>query len=186
MLLRSLATELYKDETGRRALPKPDNALDSMLGIQDADQASGYIYILQSLSANPDISAISNLYKIGYATSSVEKRIANAANESTYLMASVPHVSSYKCFNMNAQKFENLLHTFFGKACLDIKVADSHGKMCSFCDGNSDTVRPVEVTAQSCHSWGQITSKAVRSLYLQENNARAQNDFKRFGCHQIS
>jgi len=45
-------------------------------------------------------------------------------------MASVHHVSSYKCFNMNAQKFENLLHTFFGKACLDIEVADSDGKMC--------------------------------------------------------
>jgi len=31
---------------------------------------------------------------------------------------------------MNAQKFESLLHTFFGKACLDIEVADSDGKMC--------------------------------------------------------
>ena len=31
---------------------------------------------------------------------------------------------------MNAQKFENLLHTFFGKACLNIEVADSNGKMC--------------------------------------------------------
>ena len=45
-------------------------------------------------------------------------------------MAPVHHVSSYKCFNMNAQKFENLLHTFFGKSCLDIEVADSDGKMC--------------------------------------------------------
>ncbi len=44
-------------------------------------------------------------------------------------MAVVHHVSSYKCFNMNAQKFENLLHTFFGKACLYIGVADAIGKM---------------------------------------------------------
>jgi hypothetical protein len=130
MLLRSLATELYKDETGRRVLPKSENALDGMLGIQDDDQVSGYIYILQSLSTNPDIKEIQNLYKIGYATTSVKKRIANAAKEPTYLMAAVHHVSSYKCFNMNAQKFENLLHTFFGKACLDIEVADADGKMC--------------------------------------------------------
>ncbi|MDB4002503.1 GIY-YIG nuclease family protein [Oceanospirillaceae bacterium] len=130
MLLRSLATELYKDETGRRVMPKSENALDGMLGIKEDDQASGYIYILKSLSANPEISSIQNLYKIGYATTSVEKRIANASKESTYLMASVHHVSSYKCFNMNAQKYENLLHTFFGKACLDIEVADSDGKMC--------------------------------------------------------
>ena len=130
MLLRSLARELYKDETGRRILPKAENALDGMLGIKEDDQASGYIYILQSLSTNPDIKDIQNLYKIGYATTSVEKRIANAEKEPTYLMAAVHHVSSYKCFNMNAQKFENLLHTFFGKACLDIEVADTDGKMC--------------------------------------------------------
>lgn len=130
MLLRSLATELYKDEAGRRILPKSENALDGMLGISEDDQASGYIYILQSLSDNPDISGIQNLYKIGFASTSVEKRIANAEKEPTYLMAAVHHVASYKCFNMNAQKFENLLHTFFGKACLEIEVADTNGKMC--------------------------------------------------------
>lgn len=130
MLLRSLATELYKDETGRRILPKAENALDGMLGIQEDDQVSGYIYILQSLSDNPDIRSVKNLYKIGYATTSVEKRIANAENEPTYLMAAVHHVTTYKCFNMNAQKFENLLHTFFGKACLDIEVVDNNGNKC--------------------------------------------------------
>lgn len=130
MLLRSLATELYKDETGRRILAKSEDALDGMLGIKDDDQASGFIYILQSLSPNPEISSVQNLYKIGYATTSVEKRIANADKEPTYLMAAVHHVSSYKCFNMNAQKFENLLHTFFGKACLDVEVADGNGKLC--------------------------------------------------------
>lgn len=127
MLLRSLATELYKDETGRRILPKSEDALNGMLGIEGGDQATGYIYILQSLSTSPDIKGIQNLYKIGYATTSVEKRIANAAKEPTYLMAPVHHVSTYKCFNMNAQKFENLLHTFFGRACLDIEVADARG-----------------------------------------------------------
>ena len=130
MLLRSLATELYKDETGRRLIPRADNALDSMLGVTDGDQASGYIYILQSLSVNPEIASIKNLYKIGFSSISVEKRIANAENEPTYLMAPVHHVSSYKCFNMNTQKFENLLHVFFGKACLDIEVVDKAGKVC--------------------------------------------------------
>jgi len=130
MLLRSLATELYKDETGRRILSKSENALNEMLGIKEVDQATGYIYILQSLSSNPDISSIQNLYKIGYSTTSVAKRIANASKEPTYLMAPVYHVSSYKCFNLNTQKFENLLHTFFGKACLDIEVADSDAKLC--------------------------------------------------------
>ena len=129
MLLRSLATELYKDDTGRRIIPAAENSLDNMLGVTEEDRASGYIYILQSLSKNPEIASIQNLYKIGFASKSVEKRIANAENEPTYLMAPVHHVSSYKVFNVNAQKVENLLHTFFGKACLDVEVADSRGRM---------------------------------------------------------
>lgn len=167
MLLRSLATELYKDETGRRILPKSENALDGMLGIQEDDQASGFIYILQSLSTNPEISNIQNLYKIGYATTSVEKRIANAEKEPTYLMASVQHVSSYKCFNMNAQKFENLLHTFFGKACLEIEVADSDGKICKPREWFIAPLQAIEMAIQLLingeivHYWYDLDTKQV-------------------------
>ncbi len=32
--------------------------------------------------------------------------------------------------NQCQQKLENLLHTFFGNACLDIETADKNGKMC--------------------------------------------------------
>lgn len=127
MLLRSLATELYKDDTGRRIIDKGDKALDELLNITRDDQKSGYIYILQSLSTESDISGISNLYKIGYSTTPVAKRIANAANEPTYLMASVKVVTEFECYNMKANKFEGLLHTFFGNSCLEIKIADSKG-----------------------------------------------------------
>jgi hypothetical protein len=127
MLLRSLATELYKDETGRRILDKNDKALDELLNITRDDQKSGYIYILQSLSNEPEISEITNLYKIGYSTTPVAKRVANAANEPTYLMASVKIVAEFECYNMKANKFEGLMHTFFGNSCLDVKVADNKG-----------------------------------------------------------
>ncbi len=130
MLLRSLATELYKDDTGRRILPKNENVLDELAGITTDDQSTGYIYILQSLSDNPDINSIDDLYKIGYSTVSIKKRVANAANEATYLMAPVKIVSGYQCYNMNAQKFENLIHTLFGRACLDIEIADRDGNLC--------------------------------------------------------
>ena len=131
MFLRSLAAAMWKDPTSGQIVEvnQPDIFDDTRI-IKDEDEAAGYVYILQSLSNNPDIAQVDNLYKIGYSTSSVEKRIANAENEPTYLMAPVHHVSSYKCFNMNAQKFENLLHTFFGTACLDVEIADSKGKMC--------------------------------------------------------
>jgi hypothetical protein len=127
MLLRSLATELYKDETGRRILDKSDRALDELLNISREDQKSGYIYILESLSEDKGIQEISNLYKIGYSTTPVQKRIANAPNEPTYLMAPVKVVAEYECYNMKANKFEGLLHTFFGNSCLDLKVSDHNG-----------------------------------------------------------
>ncbi|WP_345854803.1 GIY-YIG nuclease family protein [Shewanella algae] len=127
MLLRSLATELYKDETGRRIVDKSDKALDELLNITRDDQKSGYIYILKSLSSEPEIRSVNNLYKIGYSTTPVKQRIANAENEPTYLMAPVQLVSEFECYNMKAHKFEGLLHTFFGHSCLDVKVADHKG-----------------------------------------------------------
>ena len=125
MLLRSLATELYKDESGRRIIP---TELD--FEINEEDQSAGFIYILSSQSEDPRINSITNLYKIGYATTPVEKRIANAKNEPTYLMAPIDVVAEYECYNMNTQKFENLIHTVFREVCLDVEIADLHGNMC--------------------------------------------------------
>lgn len=35
---------------------------------------------------------------------------------------------AWKCFSMNPQKFEQLLHNFFGKMCLEVDVFDDKGK----------------------------------------------------------
>lgn len=128
MLLRSLATELYKDETGRRILDHHEKALEALEQIQAEDEKTGYLYVLQSLSQQADIASIQNLYKIGYSTVPVQERIKNAAEEPTYLMAPVKVVEVFECYNLNPQKFELLLHTFFGKACLDVDVFDKTGK----------------------------------------------------------
>lgn len=96
-------------------------------GITEKDKESGYIYILKSLSDKPEIKEIKHLYKIGFSTTSVEDRIKNAAKEPTYLMADVRIIMTYKCFNMNPQKFESLLHNFFGTHCLDVDVFDNYG-----------------------------------------------------------
>ena len=128
MLLRSLATELYKDETGRRILDHHEKALEALEQIQAEDEKTGYLYVLQSLSQQADIASIQNLYKIGYSTVPVQERIKNAAEEPTYLMAPVKVVEVFECYNLNLQKFELLLHTFFGKACLNVDVFDKTGK----------------------------------------------------------
>ena len=128
MLLRSLATELYKDETGRRMLDPTERALEALELIQAEDKKSGYLYVLQSLSTVPEIAGLKNLFKIGYSTVPVPERIKNAAEEPTYLMAPVKVVEVFECYNLNPQKFELLLHTFFGKACLNVDVYDKQGK----------------------------------------------------------
>lgn len=126
MLLRSLAAELYKH--GRRVTEHDDKLLDRLKGINQEDEETGHIYILKSLSTDPEIQEIKNLYKIGFSNTPIEERIKNAEDEPTYLMAPVKPVSSFQCFNMNPQKLEQLLHTFFGNSCLNIDVFDKAGK----------------------------------------------------------
>ncbi len=92
--------------------------------VTEADEESGYIYILRSKSQHPEIKALKNLYKIGYSTTPVMERIKNATKEPTYLMAEVELVSEFKCYNLNPQRFEQLLHNFFGEVCLNIDVFD--------------------------------------------------------------
>ena len=126
MLLRSLSAELYKD--GKRVTEYDERALEGLYNISDEDKDSGYIYVLESLSSDDRISTKKNLYKIGFSKDDVTERIKNAKNEPTYLMAEVKVVAIYECFNMNSQKLEQLLHKFFGEACLDIEIFDSKGK----------------------------------------------------------
>jgi hypothetical protein len=42
-------------------------------------------------------------------------------------MADVKIVIAYKCYNMNPQKLEQLVHGFFGRSCLNIDVYDING-----------------------------------------------------------
>ena len=125
MLLRSLASELYKD--GRRVTELDDKVLDAMLVTGD-DKAAGFLYVLRSLSEHPDIKAVPNLYKIGLARRSIETRIQNAANEPTYLMAPVVLVSTFQCYNVSLTKLENLIHRFFDEAAVKVQVVDGEGK----------------------------------------------------------
>lgn len=129
MLLRSLATELYKDPSGRRILDNHEKALEELELIKEDDKSTGFVYVLKSASQLLEVKNSVNLFKIGFSTTTVEDRIKNAAKEPTYLMAPVKIVSVFQCYNLNPQKFENLLHTFFGKYCLDLKVTDSLGKL---------------------------------------------------------
>ena len=67
------------------------------------------------------------LHKIGVTGGSVERRIANAKLDPTYLMAEVEIASTYKLLNVNRARLETLLHRVFTAARLDITIRDRFG-----------------------------------------------------------
>ncbi len=121
VLLRSLGKRL--SDMGYAIKDNPD-----VVSVADGDSETGYIYVLKSLSENPRIASTKNLFKIGFSTTSVEERIKKASQDPTYLMAPVSIVSAYRCFNMNPQRFERLIHRFFSDSCLDIEITDNDGR----------------------------------------------------------
>lgn len=130
MLKRSVEKSLYAN--GQVVTENADSVTEEFYerfnDITDEDKEAGYIYVLSSKSTDPKVTEIKNLFKIGYSTTPVESRIKNAEKAPTYLMAPVHIEAEYKTFNMNTQKFEQLLHNFFGKSCLNIDIFDERGR----------------------------------------------------------
>lgn len=96
--------------------------------ILDDDVATGSVYVLRSLSDDPQISAITDLHKIGFSRGPVEGRIAHAEKQPTYLMAPVEIVASYRTYNMKTSALENLLHRVFAEVRLDVGQIGNDGR----------------------------------------------------------
>lgn len=128
ILLRSLQRALNKDPHGRRITEASAGPLFSGER-QDEDHASGTIYVLRSKSDNPYVAEHRDvLHKIGVTGGSVERRIANARNDATYLLADVEIVATYELYNISRTKLENLIHRFFEPARIDVEIKDRFGK----------------------------------------------------------
>lgn len=127
LLLRSLQRALYKDETSRSVSDPVAGPLFAGEP-EEEDLESGTVYVLRSKSDHPSVQANRDLlHKIGVTGGSVEKRIANAAKDPTFLLADVEVVASYKLFNINRTKLEGLIHRVFAHARMDIDILDRFG-----------------------------------------------------------
>jgi T5orf172 domain len=127
VLLRSLQRALHRDEAGRRIT---DPAAGPLFANESAegDLASGTIYVLRSKSDHPVVAAHRDiLHKIGVTSGDVERRIANAKLDPTFLMADVEILATYELYNVNRAKLENLIHRIFDPARLDIEIKDRFG-----------------------------------------------------------
>ncbi|NLP59274.1 GIY-YIG nuclease family protein [Lutibacter sp. B1] len=130
MLYRSLGKQIQKDGkliTNTYEKIEHDLFVNSGL-VKEEDVQSGWIYVLKTKSTKKELAEIKDLYKIGFASDSVDDRIKNAKNEATYLFADVKKIATYKVYNRNADKLEALLHRFFAKACLDIDLFNEKGQ----------------------------------------------------------
>ncbi|MEQ6250941.1 GIY-YIG nuclease family protein [Sulfitobacter sp. HNIBRBA3233] len=129
MLMRSLQRALNADgDAGRRITEPNAGPLFSDQAI-DGDEASGTIYVLRSKSDHPLVTENRELvHKIGVTNMSVEKRIAGAQLQPTFLMANVEIVATYELYNINRTKLENLIHRIFEPARLEIEIMDRFGR----------------------------------------------------------
>lgn len=127
LLRLSLVRALYKDEASRRITDPDSGPLFSELW-EENDLESGTIYVLRSLSDHPYVVQHRDLiHKIGVTGGKVEARIANAEHDSTYLLARVEIVATYKLAGVNRTRMESLFHRLFAPARLNITIYDRFG-----------------------------------------------------------
>ncbi|PJK31336.1 GIY-YIG nuclease family protein [Minwuia thermotolerans] len=127
MLMRSLQRALNKDEAGRRITEPVAGPLFAKTAA-DGDEASGTIYVLRSRSDHPTVARNRDLvHKIGVTNMNVERRVAGARLQPTFLMADVEVVATYELYNINRTKLENLIHRIFDPARLTIEIRDRFG-----------------------------------------------------------
>jgi hypothetical protein len=128
LLMRSLERALQKDDAGRRITEPTAGPLFSDQNA-DGDEASGTIYVLRSKSDHPLVAEKRELvHKIGVTSTPVEQRISGAKLQPTFLMADVEIVASYKLYNINRSKLENLIHRIFEHTRLEIEIIDRFGR----------------------------------------------------------
>ena len=116
ILLRSLARAMY--EGGRIVTESSAVTLEKM-GFE-VEAGHGEIYVLRSLSQDPQVQAIPDLHKIGFTRTSTAKRIIQASEQRTYLNAPVEIVATYAVDARVASNIESVLHRFFSAAQMNV------------------------------------------------------------------
>lgn len=126
MYRTSLAIRLA-EQNGRAVVPA-NHAL-SLDELGDADIETGHIYVLRSLSSDPQIAGLEDLHKIGFSRTPVSQRIKNAIHEPTYLMAPVEVVADYRVYNMRPSALERLIHRVFADVRLNLSQVGPNGEI---------------------------------------------------------
>lgn len=123
ILMQTLCKNLYHaGYTVQDVSEIEEDYLDKKFAVNTEDVESGMIYVLRSLSNDSEIAAMPNLYKIGFTTTPLDSRIANAKNEPTYLCADVEVVATWRVYNVKSSVFEAIIHKLFSDVQLQVIV----------------------------------------------------------------
>lgn len=136
-LWRSFARAFYEDENGRQILESGPSVSGPLFGgdghvsgplftgepiTAEFGEVKGTVYIVESLADDPQIVALrGRLFKIGFTTQNVNKRLAEVEKDPTFLCAPVHLRATYET-NFSPRKLEQLLHQFFAHANLQVEV----------------------------------------------------------------
>lgn len=102
---------------GKAVTEPSDSALERL--DFDAGVGVGYVYVLRSLSDDPQVTSIPFLHKIGFTRRSVSERLEKAEDAITFLKAPVEVVAEYELPAPAAQKVEQMLHRLFAEVRVD-------------------------------------------------------------------
>lgn len=115
LLLQSLASNLYK---GGKRVTVPDDETLAEMGLQPNTPMAS-VYVLRSLSDDPQVAELPGLHKIGSTSSTAAKRTVRAVSETTFLGAPVEIVEEYRVPRGIEGKVEQILHRLFAPARID-------------------------------------------------------------------
>jgi hypothetical protein len=128
-LLRSFASLLYNDENGRRITDPIAGPLFSAEP-DEGDVQTGHIYVARTLSKEDHIARYAQqMLKIGVTGGDIHRRVSDAINDPTFLLARAAIITSFTLYNVNRTRLENLLHRFFDPVRADIEIKDRFGRL---------------------------------------------------------
>lgn len=128
LLMSSLQRSFYDPENKVRVISELKSG-PLFSEVDENENQTGTIYVLRSHSELPVVLPVRDvILKIGVTGQDVKRRIANAKNQSTYLLGEVEIVDEYKLYNINRVKLERLIQRIFSDARLSITIPDRFGK----------------------------------------------------------
>lgn len=128
-LASSFRKALAADKTAR-LIERPGFGRLDPVWEDDAMTVTGTVYVARSLSQDPEVAEVRHiLHKVGVTSQNVRRRIADAKNDPTFLMAPVEIIATYELHNLERTKVEELLHRFFDAARPQgLSISDRFGK----------------------------------------------------------